>query len=318
MRTAPSNQDQRPFWGPDLKLAKRIAEIGGHAILRPKNGSGNRIIQGSKEEAGGHAQLLTDVVSVKEGLLMKIAVPLASRQTSFTVFHAIPVPIPQYEKDKVIMWKTEAPYLAISEDNMETAALTEYNLIHCLGSSRYQICHKTIPTETRHGSCLATLFFKGNLDTLKVCDTEQIQLTSTKNLGFGVWLITSAKSACTLFESDIESTTASWIEKFPGCHICIVTLDCEKQLVGPNLKYWSHLATCEQLPAIKINVHFEDPISNLLSELPKLEDMPYYDPKTEAGIELFKEVRKKLEDMPSFLPTWSLSKKACLWRLPFH
>ena len=55
------------------------------------------------------AQLPTDVVTVKEGLLKKIAVPLASRQTSFTVFHAIPVPIPQYEKDKAIMWKTEAP-----------------------------------------------------------------------------------------------------------------------------------------------------------------------------------------------------------------
>ena len=54
------------------------------------------------------AQLLTDVVTIKEGLLMKIAIPLASRQTSFTVFHAIPVPMPQYEKDKVL-WKTEAP-----------------------------------------------------------------------------------------------------------------------------------------------------------------------------------------------------------------
>ena len=64
-----------------------------------------------------------------------------------------------------------------------------------------------IPTETRHGSCLATLFFKGNLDTLKVCDTEQFQLHSTEkaeNLGFGVWLITSATSAYRLFESDME------------------------------------------------------------------------------------------------------------------
>ena len=52
------------------------------------------------------AQHLTDVVTIKEGLLMKIAIPLASRQTSFTVFHAIPVPMPQYEKDKAIMWKT--------------------------------------------------------------------------------------------------------------------------------------------------------------------------------------------------------------------
>ena len=178
---------------------------------------------------------------------MKIAIPLASRQTSYMVFHAIPVPMPQYENDKAIIWKTEAPYLAISEDNMETATLTEYNLTHCLGSSRYQICHEMIPTETGHGSCLATLFIKWNLDTLKVCDTEQIQLPSNekaKNLGFGVWLSTSATSAYTLFESDIESTTASGIEKFPGCHICIVTLECGKQLVGPNIKHRSGLATC--------------------------------------------------------------------------
>ena len=113
------------------------------------------------------AQLLTDVVKIKEGWLMKIAIPLASQQTSITVFHAIPVPKPQYEMHKAIMWKTEAPYLAISEDNMETAVITGNDLKHCLGSSTYQICHEMIPTETGHGSCLATLFFKGNLDTLK-------------------------------------------------------------------------------------------------------------------------------------------------------
>ena len=42
-----------------------------------------------------------------------------------------------------------------------------------------------------------------------------------------------------------------------------------------------------------------DPISNLLSDLPELEDMPYYDTKTEAGIELFKEVKKKLLEIPN-------------------
>ena len=170
-----------------------------------------------------------------------------------------------------------------------------------------------IPTETGRGSCLAILFFKGNLNTLKVCDTEQIQLTSTEkaeSLGFWVWLITSATSACTLFESDKESTTASGLEKFPGCHICTVILDCGKQLVRPNIKYRSHLATCEQLPAIKINVHFQDPISNLLSELPKLEDMPYYESRTEAGIELFKEVEKKLLKIPNLQNQKQIKKRA--------
>ena len=46
-----SNQDQCPNAGLDLKLAKRIARIRGHALLRLKNGSENRIIQGSKKEA---------------------------------------------------------------------------------------------------------------------------------------------------------------------------------------------------------------------------------------------------------------------------
>ena len=166
-----------------LKILEEVSKMQSHARDRL-----SLAIPMDKILSYNESQLLTDVVTIKEGLLMKIAIPLASRQTSFTVFHAIPVPMPQYKKDKAIMWKTEAPYLAISEDNMETAMLAKYNLKHCLGSSRYQICHKMIATETGHGSCLATLFFKGNLDTLKVCDTQQIQLPSTEkaeNLAFG-------------------------------------------------------------------------------------------------------------------------------------
>ena len=112
-------------------------------------------------------------------------------------------------------------------------------------------------------------------------------------------MITSATSAYTLFESDIESTTASGVEKFLGCNICIVTLECGKQLVGPIIKIRSVLATCEQLQAIKINVQLPDPLSNLLSELPELEDMPYNDSKTEAEIEVFKEVKKNLLEIPN-------------------
>ena len=58
-----------------------------------------------------------------------------------------------------IKWKLEALYLAIWEDNMETAYLTEYGLSRCIGSSRYQLCLDMIATETGHGSCKATLLF---------------------------------------------------------------------------------------------------------------------------------------------------------------
>ena len=104
------------------------------------------------------AQLLTGVITIKEGLLIKLVISLASRQTSSSEFHVIPVPMPHYEKDRTVKCRTEAPYLAISEDNMETAVLTEYDMKHCISSSRYHICHEMIATETGHRSCLALLF----------------------------------------------------------------------------------------------------------------------------------------------------------------
>ena len=247
------------------------------------------------------SQLLQDVVTADQGLVMGMAILLASKQTAFTVFRSIAVPMPQLEPDLAIKWKLEAPYLAISEDNIETAYLTEYDLSRCIGSSRYQLCLDMIATETGHGSCLATLFFKGSVEALQICDTEQIALPATKkaeNLGFGVWLITSATTAYTLFESDTASTSSSGIIKYPGCRVCIITLECGKQLVGPHIKIRSGLSTCEQLPTIKINVKFPDPLKQLWSELPEVYDMPYFSTNSAAGIAMLKEVREHLFDSP--------------------
>ena len=85
------------------------------------------------------SKLLRDVIVVKQGLIKRIAIPLATMESPFTVFRAIVVPIPQPEPNKAIKWKLEAPYLAIWENNDETAFLTEYDLSRCIGSSRYQI-----------------------------------------------------------------------------------------------------------------------------------------------------------------------------------
>ena len=102
--------------------------------------------------------LLRDVITGNHCLIMRIAIPLASKQTAFIVFRAEAVPMPQPEPGLAIKWKLEAPYSTISEDNMETAYLTDYDLSRCLGSSPYQLCLDMIATETGHGSCLATLF----------------------------------------------------------------------------------------------------------------------------------------------------------------
>ena len=97
--------------------------------------------------------------------------------------------MPQPEPTLAMKWKTETQFLAISEDNLETAFLTEYDLANCIGSATYRICHRSIATERGHGSCLATLFFKGSLESIQKCETEVIELQATEkaeNLGYGV------------------------------------------------------------------------------------------------------------------------------------
>ena len=165
------------------------------------------------------SKLLRDVIVVDQGLIMRVAIPLGTEESAFTVFRAIAVPTPQSEPDMAIKWKVEAPYLAISENNDNTAFLTEYDLSRCIGSSRSQICLGMVATESGHESCLAILHFKDTVEALQTCETEQINLPSAEkaeNLGYGAWLITSATTAYTLYESDTDSNTSAGIIKYPG------------------------------------------------------------------------------------------------------
>ena len=247
------------------------------------------------------SKLLRDVIVVEQGLLMRVAIPLATKESPFTVYRALAVPMPQPEPDMAIKWKLEAPCLAISENNENTAFSTEYDLSRCIGSSRYQICLGRIATESSHESRLATLYFTDSVEALQICETEQIILPSTEkaeNLGYGAWLITSATTAYTLYESDTDSTTSAGIIKYAGCRICIITLKCGKQMSCPGIKIRSDISTCRKLPAIKVNVQFPDPLKQVWSELPKIDDMLYYSTKTEAGIALLKEVRERLLESP--------------------
>ena len=52
------------------------------------------------------------------------------------------------------------------------------------------------------------------------------------------------------------------------------------------------------MPAIKVKVKFPDPLLELWSELPEIDDMPYYSTKANARIAMLKEVRELLLDSP--------------------
>ena len=243
------------------------------------------------------AELLLDVLTLPEGLFMTLSIPLASKQTALTVYRAYPIPMPHPEPEVALKWSLEAEYLAISEDRMETAPISQAQLEKCIGSTAYQICHENIATEMGYSSCLATLFFQGTLEALKVCETHKIFLPAREqayNLGYGVWLILSAHDSYTLTESDLLATTASDMTKYKGCRICVVTLSCGRQLVGPNVKIRSDLASCKDVPPIKIQVRLPDPLAHLISQLPSLDELPMYTTQVDASVDMLRSVRETL------------------------
>ena len=172
------------------------------------------------------SRLLADAITVSEGLLLTLDIPFASQQTVLTLFEAKPVPMPFLDDSQMALtWNIEAPYLALSENKLESSVLSEDQFEHCLGSSKYRICSEAFPTQIGHPSCVATLYFFSTIDALAVCDTT-ITLPSIEqatNLGFGFWLITSANADFTFGVSSSLATSSS-SRLFAGCHICIITL----------------------------------------------------------------------------------------------
>ena len=248
------------------------------------------------------AKLLRDVVTLDEGLVLTLAIPLASRQTVFSTYPAQIVPMPQPEPRMAIRWVIEAPYLAISEGQMESVTLSKDQFEACLGSARYRICHETIATQTNHPSCLATLFVSSTLKAAETCDTEVFYLptqANAANLGYGIWLITSASDSYEMREYSLDSVHKSWNRIIPGCKICIITVECNYQIiVGENLKIRSDLESCDRVEAKLIDVKLPDPLEHLMSEIPQIDQMPYFESRTTAGVELLRKVRAELIRSP--------------------
>ena len=57
------------------------------------------------------SKLLRDIIAVEQGLIMRLAFPLATKDSAFTVFRAIGVPMHKPESDTAIKWELEASFL---------------------------------------------------------------------------------------------------------------------------------------------------------------------------------------------------------------
>ena len=104
--------------------------------------------------------------------------------------------MPQQDPKEDVQLIIEGPYLTISQYSMESTTLTQQQPDNCLGSSTYRICRETMETHLAQSSCLATLYFYTPVVALSVRQTEKVLLPTpetARNLGYGFWLITSAK-----------------------------------------------------------------------------------------------------------------------------
>ena len=75
------------------------------------------------------SRLLADAITVSEGLFLTLNIPLASQQLFLTLFEAklIPMPFPD-DPQTALTWNIEAPYLALSENNLNRQSYLRNNL----------------------------------------------------------------------------------------------------------------------------------------------------------------------------------------------
>ena len=248
------------------------------------------------------AKLLRDVLTVREGLILTLAIALASRQTVFSTYSSKVVPMPQTEPRMAVRWVVENPYLAIPEDQMESMTLSQHQFDSCLGSSRYRICQEPLASQSNHPSCLATLFLSSSLKAVETCDTEVFYLPTqvqAENLGYGIWLITSASDAYEMREYSLESKQKSWNRLIARYKICIITVECDLQVfIGDNIKIRSDLEACDKVPAKIFDVQLPDPLEHLMQAVPDVEDLPYFESRVVAGVDLLRKVRAELIRSP--------------------
>ena len=102
-------------------------------------------------------------------------------------------------------------------------------------------------THLGFSSCLATLKFHHAITALKVCDTEKVVLHNperAQNLGYGIWLLTSASSDFTLSEIVMDKNGRKTNMTHKGCNIYLITLKCGHTMFGDHIKIRADFQSC--------------------------------------------------------------------------
>ena len=191
--------------------------------------------------------ILLDVLTLDDGLLMTMAIQFGSRQTALTLYKAIVVPLTQMDKDMAIKGNIEPECLSVTENLKETSLVTRVQLDKCISSNKYHFCDKTLATENKDSSCLATLYFGKNMDVLEVCDTVLVPRplkVKPTNVVYGLWLITSTQANFEFKDNYMDATNLACSKTVKVSRFCLITIECGKQLTGEIIRTRSDLSSC--------------------------------------------------------------------------
>ena len=84
-------------------------------------------------------------------------------------------------------------------------------------------------------------------------------------------------------------------KEYRGYTECLITLECRAQLISKFIKIRPDLQSCDKVQAKQFGVKLPDPLNNLIGAMPELKQLPYVETKTEANIQMIREVRQKLQ-----------------------
>ena len=253
------------------------------------------------------SKLLREFTTNDPGLVFKMAIPLASRETVLEVYEAILPPMSQSESDDnlAMLWRTESKYIGISKDKSKIALPNDEDLNQCIGSSVYAICDQAFPMLKTRSSCLASLFVYHDSNTaFQYCDVDFQPLPVQEkaiNIGYSRWLILAVSSNYQLIKSNHSDSNPLNSVIIQGRKAWIISLICGEQVEGPNVLMRKDAKSCAEMTALRIDVKLPTAIDHLFKSLPPLRNLVNYNnykPYKEELVSNFRLEVMKNSDMP--------------------
>lgn len=247
------------------------------------------------------SKILTTVTVDPLGLVFTLAIPLATGETSMTVYEAIIIPMPQNDSAKALVWDIEEKFIAISENRNELAVMTQKQLNSCVGSSTTAICYEAIATEVHPQSCIATLFIEGARDALRVCKVKTVTLPlveRAQNIKQGRWLITARSPNFAFKQMPIGENNPQLATYHAGCRSCVISLPCGYTLEGPHVRLRPDLQVCTTEPSLRITTQLTTELESLFELVQTLDEMPQFNDISTARMALVDEVQRELVLLP--------------------